>query len=316
MGLFDKIKEPIFLKETSCARSQLHQLEKLLDEVADKDKKTIENEIRILKAGIYGEDQIAYELKNSHMPMFILHDLYIKCGDLTAQIDFLVVTRYGIFVIECKNLIGNIEINSNGDFIRTFNFGNKYVKEGIYSPITQNQKHLELIKQLRAQTKGNPISKAIFNDEFYKYYRSIVVLANPKTILNDRYAKKEIKSQVIRCDQLIQYIRHENEKISLMSEKSMEEIANYFLSMHQEKNIDYSAKYLLSVKTNNQTDNILQNMDKIPSNIEQSETLVMCPKCGAKMVLRKATKGTNAGNEFWGCERYPKCRGIVNILTK
>ena len=26
-----------------------------------------------------------------------------------------------------------------------------------------------------------------------------------------------------------------------------------------------------------------------------------CAKCGSEMVLRKASKGKNAGNEFWGC---------------
>lgn len=38
-----------------------------------------------------------------------------------------------------------------------------------------------------------------------------------------------------------------------------------------------------------------------------------CPKCGASMVLRTATRGTNAGGQFWGCSAYPKCRGIVDF---
>lgn len=38
-----------------------------------------------------------------------------------------------------------------------------------------------------------------------------------------------------------------------------------------------------------------------------------CPKCGAKMVLRTAQKGSNAGNQFWGCSRYPQCRGVLSV---
>lgn len=34
----------------------------------------------------------------------------------------------------------------------------------------------------------------------------------------------------------------------------------------------------------------------------------ICPMCGAKMVLRTAKKGQNAGEKFWGCSSYPKCR--------
>jgi len=36
-----------------------------------------------------------------------------------------------------------------------------------------------------------------------------------------------------------------------------------------------------------------------------------CPRCGAEMILRTARKGANAGNQFWGCSRYPACKGIV-----
>ena len=34
-----------------------------------------------------------------------------------------------------------------------------------------------------------------------------------------------------------------------------------------------------------------------------------CPRCGATMVERKASRGAAAGRYFWGCSRYPTCRG-------
>jgi predicted RNA-binding Zn-ribbon protein involved in translation (DUF1610 family) len=37
-----------------------------------------------------------------------------------------------------------------------------------------------------------------------------------------------------------------------------------------------------------------------------------CPRCGASMVLRTAKTGKNAGERFWGCPQFPRCRGIVN----
>lgn len=39
-----------------------------------------------------------------------------------------------------------------------------------------------------------------------------------------------------------------------------------------------------------------------------------CPKCESTMVKRKARQGVRAGQEFWGCSRYPKCRVIINLL--
>lgn len=35
-----------------------------------------------------------------------------------------------------------------------------------------------------------------------------------------------------------------------------------------------------------------------------------CPACGSTMLLRMARKGPNAGNQFWGCPSYPRCRGV------
>ncbi len=34
-----------------------------------------------------------------------------------------------------------------------------------------------------------------------------------------------------------------------------------------------------------------------------------CPQCASKMVERAAKRGTNVGSKFWGCSRYPDCKG-------
>lgn len=36
-----------------------------------------------------------------------------------------------------------------------------------------------------------------------------------------------------------------------------------------------------------------------------------CPKCSQPMVRRTAKRGANAGQEFWGCSDYPRCRGTA-----
>lgn len=34
-----------------------------------------------------------------------------------------------------------------------------------------------------------------------------------------------------------------------------------------------------------------------------------CPRCSQSMVHRLAKRGKNKGGEFWGCPRFPRCRG-------
>ena len=43
------------------------------------------------------------------------------------------------------------------------------------------------------------------------------------------------------------------------------------------------------------------------------ENAPVCPECGAPMRKRKAKAGRNAGQEFWGCTKYPECNGIRNV---
>jgi DNA-binding helix-hairpin-helix protein with protein kinase domain len=38
-----------------------------------------------------------------------------------------------------------------------------------------------------------------------------------------------------------------------------------------------------------------------------------CPRCRSSMVKRVAKRGRNAGQYFWGCSRYPSCKGVANL---
>ena len=46
-----------------------------------------------------------------------------------------------------------------------------------------------------------------------------------------------------------------------------------------------------------------------PSPTHQPSRAPSCPECGSPMQQRKARKGPNTGQSFWGCTRYPACRG-------
>jgi hypothetical protein len=60
-----------------------------------------------------------------------------------------------------------------------------------------------------------------------------------------------------------------------------------------------------SIKTNR------QHVKHVREIIEENSDIKSCTKCGADMVLRKATKGKNSGNEFWGCSTFSKYLNII-----
>ena len=258
MGVFDSFKElvtqkpvglkkPDFYKADSDAKKQLERLQQLYATAPDRVKPQIERDMKLLAYGIVGEESVAFELNNSYLPIIVLHDLRLEHGGLTAQIDYLIITTKFCLVVECKNLFGNLEVNSRGEFIRELEFNGKRKKEGIYSPITQNARHMEMIKLLRLANKRNPLMRVALEKSFGELHKSVIVLANPKTVINLKRAPKEIKDQIIRGDQLIAHIKkllRENKDLA-SSEKDMYEMADFFVGLHKENPVDYTAKYLL-----------------------------------------------------------------------
>jgi len=305
VGLFSEDK-PVFIKEDTSATAELDAMRALLPRVSAKDHDRLERDIKLLETGVAGENAVAFELANSHLPIYVLRDLYLENDGLAAQIDFLVIAPYVNVVIECKNLVGDIEVDSRGDFIRTFGTGKYRKREGIYSPITQNERHLQLLRSIKRSQHG-AVANALASHLLDNLWKSVVVLANPKTVLNDRYAKKEIKQQIIRADGLIAYIKQldaegrkaGNGKASL---KDMERSARMWASLHVDRQVDIASRYEIGPEP-----------DVMATSMGSEPSKPVCPRCGAPMIRRVARKGARAGKEFWGCSKYPGCNGIVNI---
>lgn len=276
MGLFQKKIGTVFLKEESDAEEFVEKMKELSANASGDLKDEIEKQIKIANYGLQGEKSIAFELRNSGLDMYVLHDIYLEAGELSAQIDYLLVTRKHIYVLECKNLIGNIEVDNEGNFIRSYELAGKRIREGIYSPITQNQRHLQVIKELGMQRRKNIFSKIRFDKNFEESYKSLIVLANSKTCLNAKYAKKEIKTQIVRVDQLINRLK-EMDRVSReakLSDEAMWQIAESFLNVSIKNHSDYAKKYeelksdfIHKEKTGSKTDSI--SNEKVESKIEK-----------------------------------------------
>ncbi|HET7922613.1 MAG TPA: topoisomerase DNA-binding C4 zinc finger domain-containing protein [Gammaproteobacteria bacterium] len=42
--------------------------------------------------------------------------------------------------------------------------------------------------------------------------------------------------------------------------------------------------------------------------------LRFCPKCGSKLVVRTAKRGSKISHQFWACSAYPKCTFTQSII--
>jgi superfamily II DNA helicase RecQ len=144
------------------------------------------------------------------------------------------MTLKNIYILECKNMYGNISIDENGNFYRHFN---KKI-ESIYNPITQLNRHMDIIKEY-IYDKNGIIGKLLTNYAFDKYYKGLVVFTNDKMIIKDNKAPKKVKDKVIRLDKLVDYIK-KWEKKSRNLPDSLEEtkaLANKILKLIVETEI-------------------------------------------------------------------------------
>ena len=128
MGLIDsaldafRFKETVFYKEDSDLKLKYDALYKLNNEYPNNED--LQSELYIVKKGLDGENEIAYQLKKSNIGMYVLRDVKLKYEDLKAQIDYVIITPIFTYYVECKNLVGNITVTDKGDFIRELTITN------------------------------------------------------------------------------------------------------------------------------------------------------------------------------------------------
>lgn len=95
--------------------------------------------------GYLGEKNVAVILSFLPFDKYkIINDVLLKSNDRTIQIDHLVISVYGIFVIETKNYKGWITGSDNSEYWTKNMFGNKYK---FYNPIRQNKAHISALSR-------------------------------------------------------------------------------------------------------------------------------------------------------------------------
>lgn len=206
--IFGKFKDVKLYYNGDTTLKRLEKLEKL------EKNNEIEYKINCIKKGINGENKILYTLMHSDIPMYILHDLNLEVDGFKSQIDFIVVTKKIIYIIESKDLNGNLDIEEDGTFTRRIG---KY-KKGIKNPITQNMEH---------ELTLNKISKL---EKLHTKYKSIVVLSNDNAYINYKKGSKSKFNNIVRNDQLYNYLKNSSHNLNIVyTEKDIKNICDKIL---------------------------------------------------------------------------------------
>jgi hypothetical protein len=174
--------------------------------------------------------------------------------------------------------IDHIYINKNGIFV----IETKNYKGSIYGNEEQ-QEWTQVLAYGNVKNKFyNPIKQN--NSHIYKLQKFL-----PKNI--------DIISIVVFIDADIENVDSNN----VCNVDELNEILNMnYGKTISPKQVDYVANILRRYQNNNITDEEhINNIHKMQEDIENN----ICPRCGAKLVLRDSEYGN-----FWGCPKYPNCK--------
>ena len=264
------------------------------------------------RSGRRGEKIVAKELARLRKKDFIvLNDLMLPTANgRTSQIDHVVVSTRGIFVIETKNHAGRISGSEQAQYWQQHLSSQS---RGFYNPILQNRSHLRAVRRHLPKMDSELFSTMVVFTEAWRLDIKADDIIIERSFLPDRHIKRTLipeeevrkrwwrpwrspvvldrQKMVTRIDGMLDEMKR---RPRILGRDSMREIAEKLRSVNvtdssaRKEHIDYAKRTSADVS----------------ADIRKG----ICPRCGGRLTVRKSDKG-----EFVGCSNYPRCRFTCSI---
>lgn len=238
----------------------------------------------LFSVGDSGEYAVARQLRRLPHEYLVINDLLLSNGKgHTTQIDHVVISPYGIFVIETKNISGNIYGSSGAQkwkrYLNTWWHGIQRTHHLEFNnPIMQNEAHIEVLKRILSEFEQvEPVS---------------IIAFSPKAELHVKADDSILVywSGVRRCIK-----RYKSPMLT-----------------KEESNRIYEYLRTINIKDRNTRRNhaaqAQQNQILYTQRVRQAIEQGICPKCGGKIIRRQGQYGA-----FYGCSNYPNCKFTQQI---
>ena len=209
--------------------------------------------------GKYSEKLVYRKMLQLPDEYIIFNNLYFESNGRSTQIDHVVVSPYGVFVIETKGYKGWILGGENSEYRTQLLYKHKHE---LYNPIKQNDGHVKFLRHLLEY----PVDIPFFPIVVFNNSAELKVHVYNHVVINRRNLVKAIKQHKNRIisDEMICWIVAKIQNNCTIADK--EDIKNH-------------KKY------------IRKQQVRTDSNIRDG----ICPRCGGLLVLRKGIYGTFYG---------------------
>ncbi len=203
--------------------------------------------------GKFGEYIVRKKLESLSEEYHLFHNIIIHKNNYSTQIDHLIVSIYGVFVIETKNYKGKIYGSEKAEYWKQFIYGYQYQ---LYNPIKQNNAHILTLMRVLGFSKKAFIPIVVFIDDctFHLHTESTVCYLNELINTIKSYNTKILNPQTVQL--IIDKLNTINADTSLTEAKHIQNT--------QKRIYDYNQKLREGI----------------------------CPKCRGRLVQKRGKYGT------------------------
>jgi len=280
------------------------------------------------KAGEEAEKQMAFYLQRAfrkRSDCFVINDLRIAHDGESAQIDHLIVSPYGLVIIESKSCHSTIIVDEFNRWARTFNDK----PEGMQSPVLQAEEQKRVLKELLQSNTERLLGKMLMGSvqkgfgycPFFVYVSiSDTGIIEQRTEVPELHKADEVTKAITdKLDDLKKKSDLLSPRFWLTSEvgwrMKLEEakaVAEFLVTQHQPK-INISP---LSVEVAKEV-SARKIVSPRKKNIFVPKVGAKCPECRAAKLIRKSIKRSDGTEtDFLACEGYPSsCKAIFPLVA-
>lgn len=215
----------------------------------------------------------------------LIKNCLLPTEDGTTDVDHILVSVFGVFVIETKNMRGKI-FGRPGEKMWTQKFpwrkGYRF-----QNPRRQNYKHVQTVC-------------ALCNLEENQVHSVVVFVGSARF-------NSEMPDDVVEgSENLIGHIKSRTEEV--LSPSEVGDVVDKINAGRLSRSMKTHRAHVRHVKEDivRKKRTKAGNFDKKPG----ADSNPSCPVCGDGMVERKVRKGEDKGKPFWGCPKFPQCRGM------
>jgi len=204
-----------------------------------------------------------------------ISNISITSEDGLIQIDQIIVSSYGIFVVEINKTQGWIFGNAHQ---QTWTQQTKKSTQQFPNPLQQNYKQCKALESALALEPGKLFSVIVF--------------------VGDSKFKTEMPENITDSRGYIPFIKSKGS--TLLTATAVKQALRQISDGNLKSSIKKQRKFVREVMVTKQER-------------PESAPVKACPKCGGEMVLHTGDKVSEAGHHFWGCSDFSKCGSVAAV---